>query len=71
MIALIGPRPHDTVEESEALLGKLSSPSTPGPSKKPATPKHVGESSTSLGDGIEAGGGVAMPLAASRGPPSL
>lgn len=68
MIALIGPRPHDTAEESEVMAGKLSTP--PSGSSPLPTPKHVGESSPALGEGIEAGGGVAMPLATS-GPPAL
>lgn len=69
MIALIGPRPHDSAEENERMSGKLTGPvSTP-----PTTPKRIKESSPSLGEGIETGtdnGGVAMPLA-SRGPPKL
>jgi hypothetical protein len=68
MIALIGPRPHDSAEENERMSGKLTGPA--GTTTPPVTPKRVGESSPALGEVIEPGNGVAMPLASS-GPPKL
>lgn len=63
MIDLIGPRPHETAADLEALLGNGNN--EPSGHKLPNTPKHVGDS-TELGDGIEAGGGIPIPLASKK-----
>lgn len=59
MIELLGPRPHDKVDEvQEAMLGHATPRVIVPPVSKPSGGKTA---PLTLGEGIEAGGGIPVP----------